>query len=141
MYKFMCLCTKTIKAKSYLGKGLNPSLSQNFKSHSCGIYFNCPTCRLATYVRRWTSRPPRPSHDVAGPSLNKIKLRPAATRKQPEALEARMWLRTQAQWRNSSRLERWLVAVQLTSGSDRLTRLGQNWIGGEAGPGQYPSSG
>ncbi len=34
------------------------------------VYVYCCTWRLVPYVRRRTGRPPRPSHEVAGPSLN-----------------------------------------------------------------------
>ena len=34
------------------------------------VYVNCFTWRLVTYVLRRTSRPTRPRHDVAGPSLH-----------------------------------------------------------------------
>ncbi len=34
------------------------------------VYEYCSTWRLVTYVWRRTSRPTRPRHDVAGPSLH-----------------------------------------------------------------------
>ena len=34
------------------------------------VYVYCFTWRLVTYVRRRTSRAPRPRHDVAGPSID-----------------------------------------------------------------------
>ena len=34
------------------------------------VYIYSFTWRLVTYVRRRTSRAPRPRHDVAGPSIN-----------------------------------------------------------------------
>ncbi len=58
------------------------------------VYIYCCTWRLVTYVWRRTSRPPRPRHDVAGPSLTWISLKPRSAAKQArEALEALMWLR------------------------------------------------
>ena len=36
----------------------------------CIVYVYCTAWRLVTYVRRRTSRPTRPRHDVSGPSLH-----------------------------------------------------------------------
>ena len=55
-----------------------------------------------------------------------MKLRSSAK----QALEARMWRQTQALLRNSPRLERWPVDVQLTQ-TKRVAVLPQ-WIGGQA---------
>ena len=91
----------------------------------CIVYAYCTTWRLVTYVRRRTSRPTRPRHDVAGPSLHmdlfKAKTGGGAGQGLGPGREAQMWRRTLARWRKSQRLERWLVAVQLTSCHDRLT--------------------
>jgi hypothetical protein len=62
----------------------------------------CSTRRLVTYVRRRTSRPTRPRHDVAaGPSLHMdlFKTEPSGEAGLHYELEARMWLRTLARWR------------------------------------------
>ena len=93
--------------------------------HTIIAYVYCSTWRLVTYVRRRTSRPTRPRHDVAGPSLPmdlfKAKTGGGAGQGLGPGREAQMWRRTLARWRKSQRLERWLVAVQLTSCHDRLT--------------------
>jgi hypothetical protein len=69
--------------------------------------------------------PDQPHHDVAGPSLDmdlfKAKTGGGAGQGLGQGLEAQMWRRTLARWRKSQLLERWLVAVQLTSCHDRLT--------------------
>ena len=89
------------------------------------LYVYCSTWRLVMYVRRRTSRPTRPRHDVAEPSLPmdlfKAKTGGGAGQGLGPGREAQMWRRTLARWRKSQRLERWLVAVQLTSCHDSLT--------------------
>ena len=93
--------------------------------HTIIAYVYSSTWRLVTYVRRQTSHPTRPRHDVAGQSLRmdlfKAKTGGGAGQGLGPGREAQMWRRTLARWRKSQRLERWLVAVQLTSCHDRLT--------------------
>ena len=125
-------------SKNLTPEGIEPKTSLRVSSHHnhCAssidaryytiiLYVYCSTWRLVTYVRRRTSRPTRPRHDVAGPSLRmdlfKAKTGGGAGQGLGPGREAQMWRRTLARWRKSQRLERWLVAVQLTSCHDRLT--------------------
>ncbi len=79
------------------------------------VYDNCFTWRLVTYVRRRNSSTPRSSHDVAGPSINMdlCEAEVCSEASLGAKLEAQMWRHTLAQLRNSQRLEKWLVAVEL----------------------------
>ena len=82
MCKIIFLCTCLDKQKLTL-VGFEPSTSllvssclNHFASsvdvtwHTNKVDVYCYTSRLVTYVQRRTSRPTRPRHDVAGPSLH-----------------------------------------------------------------------
>jgi len=84
MYKFMFVCTKeNAKSKNLPLTGFEPKtssrMSRRLNRYASSVvlirnivivYIYCCTWRLVTNLRRWTSRPTRPRHDVAGPSLN-----------------------------------------------------------------------
>ncbi len=84
MYKFMFVCTKeNAKSKNVQLIGFEPKtssiMSRHLNSYASSvvlrqgivmIYIYCCTWRLVTNLRRRTSRPTRPRHDVAGQSLN-----------------------------------------------------------------------
>ena len=84
MYKFMFVCTnENAKSKKLPCSGFEPKtsrrMSQRLNRYASSVvliryivivYICCCTWRLVTNLRRWTSSPTRPRHDVAGPSLN-----------------------------------------------------------------------
>ena len=84
MYKFIFVCTnenaksKNLhltrfepKTSSIMARRLNRYASSVILIQDIVItYIYCCTWRLVTILLRWTSRPTRPRHDVAGPSLN-----------------------------------------------------------------------
>ena len=82
MYKFMFVCTKEnakrknvqltgFEPKSIMARRLNRYASSVILIQDIVItYIYCCTWRLVTILLRWTSRPTRPRHDVAGQSLN-----------------------------------------------------------------------
>jgi hypothetical protein len=84
MYKFMFVCTKENakskhvqltdfepKTSSIISRCLNHYASSVVQIQDIVIaYIYCCTWRLVTNLWRWTSRPTRPRHDVAGLSLN-----------------------------------------------------------------------
>ena len=71
------------KSKKFLPSGFEPKIScipsRCLNHYASSVIVTCSIVsvyvyfcnwRLVTYVRRGTSRPTRPCHDVAGPSLN-----------------------------------------------------------------------
>ncbi len=100
------------------------SVTVDAASHTIIVYLYCSTWRLVTYVRRRTSRPSRPRHDVAGQSLH-LDLFKAETGSEAGPAWRRgcgSTLRPEGERASDSeRLERWPVAVHLTSCHDRLT--------------------
>ena len=77
-------------------------------------------------------RPPPPAPAMTSPALVStwISFKPRSAAKQ--ALEARMWRRTPALLRNSPRLERWQVDVQLTQTKRVAVPPHWQWIGWSA---------
>ena len=73
------------------------------------VYVYCFTWRLVTYVRRRTSRAPRPRHDVADPSID-IDLFEAEIRGEASLGGADVAANS-GRLRNSPQLERWSVAM------------------------------
>ena len=61
---------KTLHKRSQSLNHCPTSSSVDTKAPTVVVYEYCLTWRLVTYVRRRTSRPTSPRHNVAGPSLH-----------------------------------------------------------------------